>query len=256
MTENNFSQEFKENGFVVIPNVLSPDEVKTLKSELENAIEKEREFHGGEKYKDYGMVLVCPMYGKSFVKLAGNPKAMEGFHRIMGEGCIIYAYTSSSMPPSKGNYSTRVHIDCPRFITDYVTNMGGIFLLDDFTEQNGATYFLPGSHLKPDAPSEEAFYKDAVRLIAPAGSACYFHGRLWHAGGENKTQNWRHAVTINMCRPYMKQRLDLPRLLGPDLEKWAPSLALQKLGYLTQVPVSLEEYYLPPEKRKYKQKVE
>jgi ectoine hydroxylase-related dioxygenase (phytanoyl-CoA dioxygenase family) len=248
--------EFNTKGFVVIPSVLSSGEIQKLKSELEVAIEKESQFHGGTSHKDHGMVLVCPMYGKSFVDLAGNAKAMDFFNAVMGEGCIVYAFTSSSMPPSKENYSTRVHIDCPRFIPGYITNMGGIFLLDDFTEENGATYFLPGSHLKPDEPTEEDFFKNAVRLKAPAGSACYFHGRLWHSGGKNSTQKWRHAVTINMCRSYMKQRLDLPRLLGPKAIEGATPLAAQKLGYWTRIPSSLEEYYLPPDKRLYKQKTE
>lgn len=75
--------------------------------------------------------------------------------------------------------------------------MGATILLDDFTAENGATYFLPNSQLMNEAPSEEDFYKNAKRVIAPAG-IWFFNARIWHAGGQNHTNNWRHALTINM----------------------------------------------------------
>ena len=68
--------------------------------------------------------------------------------------------------------------------------------------------------------------------------------------------SWRHALTLNMCRPFMKQRLDIPRMMaGMDLGG-VSSVALQKLGFHAQVPASYDEYYAPPEKRKDRQSVE
>jgi ectoine hydroxylase-related dioxygenase (phytanoyl-CoA dioxygenase family) len=160
-----------------------------------------------------------------------------------------------SMPPRKTNYSHRIHRDAPssRMIDSYVTNMGATILLDDFTLENGATYILPGSHCMTDAPSEEQFLANAKRLVAPAGSVMFFVALAYHSGGANHTDRWRHALTINMVRPWMKQRLDLPRLMGGI---GASEKVRQKLGYLAQVPASYDEYYAPPEKRKYRQKAE
>ena len=155
-----------------------------------------------------------------------------------------------------GNYSNRIHVDCPRIIPGFVTNMGATILLDDFTEDNGATWFLPHSQERTEAPSEEEFYGKGKRVIAPAGSAFFFHARLWHAGGANKTKQWRHALTINMCRPWMKQRIDIPRAMAHMNLNGVNETALQKLGFLAQVPANYDEYYAPPEKRKYRQKAE
>ena len=161
-----------------------------------------------------------------------------------------------SMPPGKTNYSRRIHRDCPRAIPGYLTNLGATILLDDFTASNGATWYLPGSHRQSTPPSKEDFERSAKRLIAPRGSVFFFDALLWHAGGDNRTDQWRHALTINMCRPFMKQRIDLPRAMeGMDLSG-VPERALQKLGFLAQVPASREEYYAPPGKRKYRQAVE
>ena len=124
--------------------------------------------------------------------------------------------------------------------------MAALILVDDFTEANGATYFLIGSHDSLKPPSDEVFYEKAERLIAPAGSVLFWHPRLWHAGGKNSTAAWRHALTVVMCRPYMKQRIDIPRALSHlDVSRMSPRV-YQKLGFLAQVPANYDEYmHLP-----------
>jgi ectoine hydroxylase-related dioxygenase (phytanoyl-CoA dioxygenase family) len=245
-----------EHGFIVVPDVLEPAFITRAKAELEQAIERDAEWHGTKDYADYGMVFCCSLYGGAFIDLFDNRALMAPFEAILNPSCVVYAYTSSSMPPEKTNYSRRIHRDCPRVIPGYLTNMGATILLDDFTEANGATYYLPGSHKRSatdGAPSTDDFERGARRLIAPAGSVFFFDALLWHAGGENRTDRWRHALTINMGRGYMKQRMDIPRMMaGMDLSG-ASEAALQKLGFHAQVPASREEYYAPPEKRKYRQ---
>lgn len=248
----------ERDGYAIVPGVLAADAVVQLRRDLEAAIEREAAYHGRTDYVDYGMVLVCCTHARSFVDVLGDAAVMRIIERILGEGSIVYAYTSSSMPPDGGNYSCRIHVDCPRMIPGYETNAGVMLLLDDFTAENGATWVLPGSHRTAEAPSEQDFFARATRIIAPAGSAVYLNPRVWHAGGRNTTARWRHSITINMCRPYMKQRLDIPKMMaasGVDLTGVSEK-AMQKMGFYAQVPESLAEYYLPREQRKFRQKAE
>lgn len=245
-------------GFIAIKDVLNKEEILLAKDGLEGAISREAAWHGTSKYSDFGMVMVCAMYGKIFIDLLANKHLMRPFNLILGDGSIVYAYTSSSMPPNNTNYSNRIHVDCPRYIPNYITNMACTIALDDFTEDNGASYLLKGSHSLEELPGKDDFFASAERFIAPAGSVVFFNARVVHAGGFNKTSNWRHALTLNMCRPWMKQRFDLPRLLENyevNMSEIAPQ-ALQKLGFDAQVPMSLEEYYAPKEFRKYRQATE
>jgi ectoine hydroxylase-related dioxygenase (phytanoyl-CoA dioxygenase family) len=251
-----FTREFNTTGSVIVRGVLDAAFIAAARTELERAIEAEVKYHGRRDYKDYGMVLLCSLYGGSFWSLFDNPKLTGPFNSILGEGCTTYAYTSSSMPPRSVNYSGRIHVDCPRLIQSYITNMGATILLDDFTEDNGATWYLPQSHTQTDAPEEKLFYAKGRRVLAPAGSVWFFNARIWHAGGANHSGQWRHALTINMARPWMKQRLDIPRAMsGLDLTNLSVA-ARQKLGFDAQVPASYDEYYAPAEARKYKQKTE
>jgi ectoine hydroxylase-related dioxygenase (phytanoyl-CoA dioxygenase family) len=252
-----FIDEINSQGYSIVENVLSPEFISRAKEELMLAIEKEKKYHGNtENYKDYGMVLLCSLYEGVFLDLFDNPKITEPFNAILGDGSIVYAYTSSSMPPFKNNNSNRIHVDCPRLIPNYITNIGATILLDDFTEDNGATYFVPYSQNTIDKPSDDDFYKNAKRLIAKAGTVWFFNARVWHAGGNNNTEAWRHALTINACRSYMKQRIDIPRAMQHlDTSKYSDNV-LQKLGFWTQIPSNYDEYYATDENKKYKQKAE
>ncbi len=250
---DDFKKNFAHNGYCLVPKIFDAKFVETCKEELTKAIELEVKYHGSREYKDYGMVLACPQYGKSFTDVFDNENFCQGLNLILDETCIVYAYTSSSLPPKATNYSHRIHVDSPRLIPGYITNIGAIIALNDFTKDNGATWFLPGSQERLEAPSESEFKAKAVQIFAKAGDVIYFNSRLWHSGGMNSTSDWRHSVTLNVCRPWMKQRLDLPKLLG-DRDSSLSQTAQQKLGYHSQVPASYAEYYAPPELRKFKQK--
>jgi ectoine hydroxylase-related dioxygenase (phytanoyl-CoA dioxygenase family) len=170
----------------------------------------------------------------------------------MSESAIVYAYTSSSLPANGSNFSRRIHVDAQSKSLDYITNLGVLVALDDFTAENGATYFLPGSHLSLDVPDEKHFFAHAVRAYPRAGEAVIFNARTYHYGGENTTGRARHAITLNVCRQWMKQRFDYPAMLTEaQLSELGP-VGRRFVGMDSRIPRSLEEYYVPPEQRLFK----
>jgi ectoine hydroxylase-related dioxygenase (phytanoyl-CoA dioxygenase family) len=249
-------EQIEAQGYSIVKDVLPIRFVEQLKLELSDAIEKEVDYHGTQNYPDYGMVLLCPLYDGAFIDIFNFPLLTQPMEAIIGEGCIMYAYTSSSMPPYKTNYSNRIHVDSPRVIPNYMTNLGVFIALSDITEENGAMHYLPASHNLIEQPTETEFKEKSLRCTLKAGSVFFFNPRLWHAGGSNTTNEWRHAITMNVCRPFMKQRIDIPRALKHlDMTNWSDK-AKQKLGFYAQVPASYEEYYVTPDKRKFKQPYE
>ncbi len=79
-----------------------------------------------------------------------------------------------------------------------------MWALDDFTEANGATRFVPGSHLWGE---ERRAQPDEVRAAEmPAGSAFLWHGSLLHGGGANTTDGRRCGVTFLYCRAWLRQQ--------------------------------------------------
>ena len=254
MKRKEFIAQIASDGFAIVPDVVPQKMLHTLKRDLEAAIAEETEYQRRTNAQiNSGMVLLCSLYPGELIRILELEALIEPFEWILGSGCIIYAYTSSSMPPHATNYSGRIHVDCPRLIPGYITNLGATILLDDFTEKNGATWYLPESHLTLREPTAEEFSSHASRLVAKAGTVFFFNARLWHAGGRNDTAQWRHALTINMCRSYMKQRLDIPRAMAHMDLGQIPNKTLQKLGFFCQVPADYDEYYAPAHLRKYRQ---
>jgi ectoine hydroxylase-related dioxygenase (phytanoyl-CoA dioxygenase family) len=150
------------------------------------------------------------------------------------------------------SYVGRIHRDLRSF-SGPVNLMGQLLvMLDDFTEENGATYLLSGSHRLSEKPPDDLFFRDAVRAVAPAGSIVAFNSNLWHAAGVNRTLRPRRALTLVFTRPFIKQQFDYPRALGDDRAASFSPVLRQLLGYNARVPASLDEWYQVPEKRLYK----
>ena len=238
-------------GYAVVQTDISNSILTSMRSELINAIEAEDRWHGSQNHVDQSMVLVCPLYSTMFNSILEDQTIWQATSELLGDNAIVYAFTSSSMPPTSTNYSHRIHNDCPRQIPDYLTNVGLTFPLDPFSLDNGATYVLPGSHRWVEPPTESQFTAGAERFVAEPGTALLFDARLWHSGGLNQTPHWRHSLTVNFCRSWMKQRVDLPRLLGAGYRSQISERAAQRLGYWSQVPASYYEYYQPAHRRLY-----
>jgi ectoine hydroxylase-related dioxygenase (phytanoyl-CoA dioxygenase family) len=240
-------------GVVLVPDVLPRKAALAMRPLLQRAIDADlARWQGSPGYIDHWMVHNLMVHDDAFLYLLENPILHAYLSELLSNTCIIYAYTSSSMPPRGSNYSRRIHVDCPRVIPGYVTNVGITLALDDFNEENGATELLPYSQWRTSAPTEAEFEKGAVRFMPSAGQAVIFNARTWHRGGLNRTDKPRHAVTINACRAYMRQRFDYPRLVPESSVAKLGPIGKRFLGFNVRVPVSLEEYYVPEEQRLYK----
>jgi ectoine hydroxylase-related dioxygenase (phytanoyl-CoA dioxygenase family) len=250
MPKQKYLKELEKDGLVVVPQVLGSNLVSTLILELEAAISED-----ATKYPDAfdaGMVHNCMVRGSQMGALLDNSIMNAYIDAAFSNTSIIYAYQSSSLQPKSENYGSRVHVDCPRFVSGYYTNMGIMFALNDFTIENGATYYLPGSHKLENPPSEDEFYKHAKRACCKAGDMIILNARLVHAAGLNTTNQVRHALTMNLCRSYMRQRFDLPRLVPQNIIDSLGTNGRRLLGMNVRVPTSLEDFYLPVDQRLYK----
>jgi ectoine hydroxylase-related dioxygenase (phytanoyl-CoA dioxygenase family) len=241
--KESFLEAFEQEGYVIVHNVFTGAFVDELIPELNAAKAKEAKINLENGIEPDGTLLACPVYGGKFLDVMENRHFFQPFNWILGDSCILWVYTTSCLAPNSKNSTSRIHVDRPHFIPGFNEGVGSLILLDDFTEDNGATWFLPQSHKQENEPDEAYFYRNARRLIAPKGSVFYFNLRMWHAGGMNVTNQWRNALGIGMIRPYYKQRIDLPRAIKKSEADRLSDFARQKLGYYAQPPCSLEEFY-------------
>ena len=242
----------KKEGAIILRGVITKDVANQLKQDLNNCIDEDIAKYG-DNYIFKGMVHALMNRKQSFIDLIDDKKVLGIFRSILGKGAILHAYNSSSMPPALTNFSRSIHVDCPRLIPNYITNVGITIAVDAFTPHNGAMEIWQSSFTKPTAPTEEEFVKNKVDLDnLEMGDAILFNARCWHRGGINKTNDWRHAVTMNVCRAYMRQQFDFSELMGEESVAKLSEDAKQFIGYNVRMPHSMEEFLAPADKRKYK----
>jgi ectoine hydroxylase-related dioxygenase (phytanoyl-CoA dioxygenase family) len=188
----------------------------------------------------------------NYARLLEDQRIDQLIAPFLGESWIMYAATSSSIPPHGKNYASRLHVDSPRFYPGYIFNMGVIWALDDYTVENGALKILPGSQHSDTTPSLEYFENNSTQLQCPAGTLIVFNAKTFHRTCDNTTDNWNHSMTLNACRSFMKQRFDWVRFISEDISCQLNPLAKRLLGYDTRLPTSLNEFFLPEDQRLYK----
>lgn len=245
--------EIRKNGFAVVGPVIDSQTVADMRSALEREVEEDiARWSGNPWYKDHWMVHNLLVRDRLFLDFLENEVMHAYLSRLLSPACTLYAYTSSSLPPNGSNFSRRIHVDSQAETLDYITNVGVLVALDDFADENGATYYLPGSHLSLEVPGHDHFFEHAQRVYPKAGEAVIFNARTFHYGGTNTTDRARHAITLNVCRHWMKQRFDYPRMLSAEQIGQLGPVGRRFIGMDSRVPVNLEEYYVRPEDRLFK----
>jgi ectoine hydroxylase-related dioxygenase (phytanoyl-CoA dioxygenase family) len=102
--------------------------------------------------------------------------------------------------------------------------------ISDFTEENGGTLVIPGSHLWDEQRKPERTL--AVSTVMKAGSALIFIGSTFHAGGENRTANeYRTGLTIALDASNVRQEENMYLALSPEVVSSYPEQIQRLLGW-------------------------
>jgi ectoine hydroxylase-related dioxygenase (phytanoyl-CoA dioxygenase family) len=114
--------------------------------------------------------------------------------------------------------------------------VSAIWALDDFTESNGATEVIPGSHLWADELQPEEDDARAVPIVMPAGSVVVFAGSLYHRGGANRSQSTRLGFTPQYCEPWLRQLENMVLAVPPAVARQYSVRVQELLGYSIAEP--------------------
>ena len=221
------------DGYTILEHVIDPALVDALVEDL-GRLERGYDiqpsgnsFEGSRTLRVYNLLALGSLYEQVPVHPAVLP-VVEG---VLDLGCLVSSLSSITILP--GEQAQPIHADdqlipLPKPHVPTVCNT--MWALTDFTERNGATRIIPGTHRADCSPDYGAPY-DSIPAEMPKGSVLVWHGSLWHGGGANQTDERRIGIAMNYCAGWIRQQenqqLGIPREIAAG---FSPRLR-QLVGY-------------------------
>jgi ectoine hydroxylase-related dioxygenase (phytanoyl-CoA dioxygenase family) len=217
--------EIEERGYTLLEGVIEGDLVDALADDLlriERAHEilpAQNDFEGSQTVRVYNLLAHASIYQQVPVHPAVLP-VVEG---VLDRGCLISSISSIGIDP--GESAQMIHSDdqliaMPRPHPPLVCNT--MWALTDFTEENGATRIVPGSHKAEHYPDPAGSY-ESIPAEMPKGSVLIWNGALWHGGGANRSDARRVGIAMNYCAGFIRQQenqqLGIPREVAQGFSK-------------------------------------
>lgn len=207
-------ERIARDGYTIIEGAADAATRATLIEALER-VEREQgvgfaktSFEGLRTIRIYNLLARDPAF--QAVPLHGN--VLPVAEAVLDRELLLSSLTAITLAP--GQEAQPMHEDTqqiplPRPHVPIALN--ALWALTDFTEANGATRIVPGSH-RYDHPPEYGGVYETIAAEMPAGSVMLFDSALWHAGGTNRTDQRRFSLSCYYCAGWVRQQENL--LLG------------------------------------------
>jgi ectoine hydroxylase-related dioxygenase (phytanoyl-CoA dioxygenase family) len=201
------ARHLDELGIARIADALDAGQLAALNTRLREQAAAERA--AGVAFMDGGganqRVWNLPSKGREFRDLLTHPVVRTFARHILGGDYLLSSHTANITGP--GGAPMGLHSDqgfSPRQVELPLT-MNVMWMLNEFTDEIGATRLLPGSHRVQAEPPRG--WASTVPGIGPAGTALVFDGRIWHGTGANTTTDqFRYGVLTYFVRPWIRQQ--------------------------------------------------
>lgn len=224
----------ERDGYALVPDGLGLDEVEAARAELRGILGDtpfgRDDFEGRRTRRVYALFAKT----RTLDGPATDPLVLGVLDRILGH----YQLSSpAGIEIGPGEAAQLLHYDdaiypLPRPHPELVLTV--MWPLDDFTEDNGATRVVPGSHRWVDEqPGPES---ETVAVEMAAGSALFYLGSLWHGGGANRTSRPRLGVVLHYGAAWLRSGENHVLAVPPDVVRELPRRLQELLGYNVAPP--------------------
>jgi ectoine hydroxylase-related dioxygenase (phytanoyl-CoA dioxygenase family) len=190
-------------------------------------------FEGQKSQRVYSLAAK----GAAFLRLAEQPRVMALVERLLMPNFLLSTLQSIRLHP--GEEQQAWHTDDAFYFMPRPHRLplavSVIWAIEEFTEDNGATEVIAGSHRWGlDHPDQREH--DIVTAAMPAGSAIVFDGALWHRGGTNQSRGTRLAISPQYCQPWLRPQESQLLIVPPDAARNCSERMRSMLGYSIHPP--------------------
>ncbi len=222
-----------EQGYTIVEDAIDLDLVDALAQDLVRleadlgVVPARNTFEGVRTVRIYNLLA----HGPDFEQIPVHPAILPICEGVLDVGLLVSSLSSIAIGP--GESAQPIHADdqmLPIAKPHPATVCNTMWALTDFTESNGATRLIPGSHLADSSPDLSLSY-DSIPAEMAKGSVLVWHGSLWHGGGANKTSERRVGIAMNYCAGYIRQQENQQLGLSSELVRRFPPRLQELVGY-------------------------
>ncbi len=214
------AEEVRKRGFAIWPGYASPGEVTRLQQHCELLASGEHAHHYPKSTRVWDLYQFEPVFADMITK----PGLADVLDDLLGRYFLLSDYSLNVVNPNQPIDDW--HIDYPFNEMHHIT-AGGVLgvqcvlAIDRFTEANGATRLIPGSHTPPRRPADP-WPTHAEAFNAEPGTLLIMAAATWHRSGNNTSEHPRSAALMSFVERWIKPLSDP---LPPDL--WVHDQRLQ-----------------------------
>lgn len=225
MTANDTCRQLDDLGYVLLPGAMEADLLRMLRERVEKLFALEGDAAGAEFKIEQGARRLANLVNKGsvFHEVITHPAVLPLVGHVLQGSVKLSSLNARSANPH-GDIRQPLHCDMSAIPDErgaWVCNT--VWMLDDFTEQNGALRVVAGSHragrLPQDALADPlADHPEQSVITGAAGSVIVLNAHLWHGGLANRTARPRTAVHAFYCRRDKPQQLPQKQWLDADVQ--------------------------------------
>jgi len=222
-----------EEGYTILRDAIEPDLIAEIDETLDKlerdlgTVPADNLFEGLCTKRVYNLLA----RGATFTKIPVHRNVLPVVEGVLDPGLLISSLSSIAI--GAGERAQPIHADdqvIPLRRPHEPIICNTMWAITDFTQENGATRLVPGSHLRDVAPNPLAHY-DSIAAEMSKGSVLVWVGSLWHGGGANLTETPRVGIAMNYCAGFIRQQENQQLGIPPQLVKMFPRRLQELVGY-------------------------
>lgn len=215
------------DGYTILVDAIAEPLLEAIDAVLARLEEELGAVPAGNSFEGAATVRIYNLLARDrvFEQVPVHPAVLPVIEGVIGRGCLVSSLSSIAIDPGEG--AQPLHVDdamirLPRPHVPIICN--SMWALTDFTEANGATRLVPGSHTRDHQPEYGSVHPSVPAEMA-RGSVLVWPGSLWHGGGANTTTARRTGLAMNYCAGWVRQQENQQLGIPPEVaRRFSPAL--------------------------------
>jgi ectoine hydroxylase-related dioxygenase (phytanoyl-CoA dioxygenase family) len=224
------AQRLTDDGYVVVTGMMDTSGVQAARADLGRVLQTTKTgrnfFEGFDTQRVYALFAKTRMFDQAAV----DPLLLGVLDQVLGHYQLSAPVGICIGPGEKAQILHRDDSIYPVPEPHPPLVVNTMWPLDEFTTENGATRFIPGSHRWE--PGRQPTPEDPVEIaVMSPGSVMFYLGSLWHGGGANQTAASRLGVILEYCSGWLRQQENHCLAVPRDTVRELPERLQELLGY-------------------------